>query len=116
MDDLQEKMNSVLNDPQMMQQILTMAQSFSSQSTPSQQPSPEAAGNMLPDPELIKKLGAMAGHNNIDRNQQALLSALGPYLQKERLKKLEKAMRAARMARFASSALGPGGLQALLGR
>ena len=116
MDDLQEKMSAVLNDPQMMQQILSMAQALGGQNETSQEAPSTAASASFPDPELLKKLGGIAGHNNIDRNQQALLKALGPYLQKERIHKLERAMRAARMARFASSALGPGGLQALLGR
>ena len=119
MDDLQEKLGAVLNDPNMMQQIMSMAQALgNSQQEQDPQQKNHQSQNHLPqiDMETIKKLSGLASHNNIDRNQQALLSALGPYLHRERISKLERAMRAARMALFASSALGSGGLRSLLGR
>jgi len=47
----------------------------------------------------------MSRQGSIDKNQQALLRALSPYLSRQRIKKLENAMRAAKMAGFAASAL-----------
>lgn len=52
----------------------------------------------------------------MDDHQKALLSALGPYLHKDRLARLERAMHAAAMAGAASAFLNAGGLQKLTGR
>lgn len=68
------------------------------------------------DPALLSSLSKMAGHNRIDGNQQALLNALCPYLSRERVEKLERAMRASRLAGAASAFLNAGGLQMLSGR
>lgn len=123
MDDFQEKLGSILNDPQMMSQIMSMAQAMGNQSTPQQETPPPQPRQSAPpqqnmpeiDFAMLQKLSGLARQNSIDKDQQALLRALSPYLHKDRISKLEKAMRAAKMARFASSALGQGGLQSLLG-
>lgn len=112
MDEMEEKLNAVLSDPQMMQKIMNMAQSLGAQSAPrpeSSAPKPEG----LPDIDLgmLQKLSGFAQQGNIDKDQQTLLRALRPYLSRERIGKLEKAMRAARMAKLASGFLGSGGLQ-----
>ena len=52
----------------------------------------------------------------IDQNQQNLLSALSPYMSRDKVSKLENAMRAAKLARLASGFLGSGGLQLFTGR
>lgn len=100
MDDIEEKLQSLLGDPNMMQKIMNVAQSF----TQSQEQPQEA----LPDIDLglIQKVTGLAQQGTIDKNQQALLHALHPYLSRDRLNKLEKAMRAAKMARIATSLLG----------
>lgn len=119
MDDLEEKLSSVLNNPQMMQQIMAMAQSMGAQAPPKQEePKAAAASSPLPDIDLgmLQKLSGIARQSGIDRDQQALLKALGPYLSRDRISRLEKAMRAAKMARMASGLLGPGGLLSQSGR
>ena len=68
------------------------------------------------DPALIAKIMSLAGKTGIDRNQQALLCALKPYLTEMRLKKLEKAMKAARLAGAASTFLPKGTIPFLSGR
>ena len=68
------------------------------------------------DLAMVQKLSGFARQSSIDSQQQALLKALTPYLQDARIRKLERAMRAAKIAKFASGALGNGGLQSLLGR
>ena len=65
---------------------------------------------------MIQKLSGLAGQSNIDKNQRTLLTALSPYLSRERIYKLEKAMRAAKMANMASAFLGKSGFQFNLGR
>lgn len=122
MDEMEEKLGSILNNPQLMQQVMSMAQSLSQ--TSNQQPKQEAprqsdsAPQALPDIDLsmVQKLSGLAGQSGIDREQKALLNALGPYLSRQRVEKLEKAMRAAKMARLASTFIGQGGLSFLTGR
>jgi hypothetical protein len=65
---------------------------------------------------MIQKLSGIARQSSIDKNQQNLLRALGPYLSRERITKLEKAMRAAKIAGIASTALAGSGLSLLSGR
>lgn len=122
MDDIQSQMNTILNNPEMMQKIMAMAQAFNQpqqqqkqETDPPKQPS---VGVSLPDIDLsmVQKLSSLAGRSNIDNNQRTLLKALSPYLSRERISKLEKAMRAAKMANMASSLLGASGLQFNPGR
>lgn len=113
MSELEEKLNQVLGNPQMMQQIMALAQSMGSSSSrqePSPEPKPEPAQG-LPQMDLgmIQKVAGMASSTGVDANQKALLRALGPYISRDRVGKLEKAMRAAKMAAFASSLLQTGG-------
>lgn len=108
MENLEDNLNSILANPQLMQQIMSMAQSFgqSQQEQPKPEPSPAPAPDF--DPAMITKVMSLAGQTNIDRNQQALLKALSPYLPGQRIAKLEKAMRAAKLANLASGFLGSG--------
>lgn len=127
MDDMESKMGAILGNPEMMQKIMAMAQTLN-QSTPPKEPEntpppraedvSQTSGFSLPDIDIstIQKLSGLAKQSGIDKNQQSLLRALGPYLSRERISKLEKAMRAARMASMASSVLGSRGLQSILGR
>lgn len=104
MDNMEEKLGSILGNPAMMQQIMSMAQSLGqSQPEPPKQEVPS-----LPDldPGMISKVMSMAGQTNIDPNQQQLLKALRPYLTHQRIERLEKAMRAARLANLASGFFG----------
>lgn len=97
MSSLEESLSQVLGDPQMMQKIMSLAQSLGQQ--PQEQPPPQET---LPD---LKNLAGLANLAAVDKDQQALLRALGPYISRERRSKLERAMRAAKMATAASSML-----------
>lgn len=106
MDDLENKLGAILQDPQMMQKIMSLAQSLGqSEPAPNQEPSPAPAMPEL-DLQTLQKLSGLAGQSGIDKNQRNLLSALSPYLSRHRINKLEKAMRAAKMARLATTFLG----------
>ena len=115
MAEMEDKINAVLNNPQMMQEIMTMAQSLGQPSS-QPEPTPSPPSNSMPDPALLQKLSGLATSTGVDPEQKALLSALGPYLSRERVKRLEKAMQAAKMAKMASAFLGSGALQSLTGR
>ena len=119
MEGMEEKLNAILGNPQMMQQIMSMAQAMGQQSQPKEEPKPEAAPVMNTgglDLGMIQKLSGIARQSGIDKNQQNLLKALSPYLSHERIVKLEKAMRAAKLAGMAQSFLGSGALSLLTGR
>lgn len=109
-DNMQNQMNAILNDPAMMQKIMSMAQALKTPEAPVQQPQKEQAvpAAAFPDIDLsmVQKLSSLAGKSNIDSNQRSLLTALTPYLSRERVQKLERAMRAAKMANLASAFLG----------
>ena len=108
MENIQEQMNSILQNPEMMSQIMSMAQSLSSSQEASAAPQEQTGGFSLPeiDIEAVQKLSGFIGQSNIDQNQRCLLNALAPYLDPARIAKLEKAMRAAKLASLASSLLG----------
>lgn len=119
MDQMEEKLGAILNNPQMMQQIMAMAQTMSqSKPEPSKSPEPSQSTPKMPEIDLsmLKNLSGFASQNSISKEQKALLAALGPYLSRDRVQKLEKAMRAEKMARLASTFLGQGGLSFLTGR
>jgi hypothetical protein len=107
MDGLEDKLNAVLSNPQMMQQMMAMAQSFGAASAPPPEPPPQP---QMPNIDLgmLQKFSGIAQQSAIDKHQQSLLSALSPYLSGDRIGRLEKAMRAAKMAKFASAFLGQG--------
>ena len=110
MDDLEQKLGAVLNNPQLMQQIMSMAQAMSSPPQQGSEPKPQDQPPSMPtiDPGMLTKLAGLSRQSSVDRDQQALLKALDPYLTKDRINRLERAMRAAKMAKLAGSFLGSG--------
>ncbi len=105
---LEEQLNAVLSNPQMMQQIMAMAQNFA---PPQEAPPPPVQTPPTPalpaiDPAMLQKLSALMTQGGVDKNQQHLLNALCPYINAHRITKLEKAMQAAKMARMATGLLG----------
>lgn len=121
MDEMEDKLGTILNNPQMMQQIMSMAQMLG-QSQPQQTapapapPSPPQSLTGGMDTAMLQRIYNIARQSGIDKNQQALLKALTPYLSRERIVKLEKAMRAAKIAGLASTALEGAGISLFSGR
>ncbi len=108
MEELEQKLGAVLNNPQLMQQIMSMAQAMGSQQANESKPQDSAPPMPSIDPGMLAKLSGLSKQGSIDREQQALLKALNPYLSKDRIGRLERAMRAAKMAKLAGSILGSG--------
>lgn len=119
MDDMNDKIGAILNDPGMMKQIMSMAQALGDPPPSGEPPKQERnIDSVMPDLDLatVQKLTGLARQSGIDKREQALLRALGAYLSKDRINRLEKAMRAAKIARLASSTLGQKGLLSPTGR
>lgn len=114
MDNFTQNLESVLHNPQLMQQIMAMASSLNTadQSPPEPPPAPTSA----PDLAALQKIAGLATQTGIDPDQQSLLQALVPYLSDQRIHRLERAMRAAKTARLATKLLGSDGLNFLTGR
>lgn len=106
MDEMQTKLNSILNDPSAMEKIMEMAQSLGV-SPPKEEGKKPAVPEGLPfDPAMLQRLSGLAGQGSVDPQQRALLKALSPYVNDRRIHKLENAMRAAKMAKIAALAMG----------
>ena len=115
--EFEEKLNSILSNPDAMSQIMQLAQSLSGgQEQPSDPPSPlppptpaprqsAPAQDMLSslagglDPKLLTRLlpiiQELGGQQ--DSNARALLYALRPYLREDRQEKVERALQLARL-------------------
>jgi hypothetical protein len=107
MEDMEAKLGAILNNPAMMQQIMSLAQQMSPKEDAPPQQEKNNPNNSFSeiDFSILQKLSGLTKQSGIDKNQKNLLSALGPYLTKQRISKLEKAMRAAKMANMATSFL-----------
>lgn len=112
MDELEDKIGAIMNNPQMMQQIMAMAQSLGGQQPQQEPPKPDNPIPGMPqiDLALVQKLSGFARKSGIDQREQALLGALQAYLAGDRVARLERAMRAAKMAKLATTMIGQQGL------
>ena len=115
MEGMEEKLGAVLNNPQMMQQIMSMAQALGGNQSQQEVPRQEKRGDIFPEIDLnmVQTLSGLARQSGIDSREKALLHALQAYLTDDRVARLERAMRAAKMAKFATGFLGQQGLLGL---
>lgn len=129
MSELEDQLGAILGNPKMMESIMALAQSMGQPEQPQDGKGPEEKAPPKPpgpqgppgpppgggdmDMAMIKALTGFARNSCIDKEQKALLNALCPYISKDRLQKLEKAMRAAKIAQQASCLLGENGMKLL---
>lgn len=119
MSGMEDQLGAILGDPEMMQKIQALAQSMGQPTEQTEkaertvQPSP--AGPGTGDLEMLKAFTGFARGAEIDQNQRALLKALSPYVSREKIAKLEKAMRSAKLAQQTSGLLESGALKNLTG-
>lgn len=100
----ESQLNEILNDPERMAQILSLAQSFGLQ--PPETPSAPPPSAPPPDSEMLQSMmRLMQQARQTDGKQEALLSALKPYLAPERREKLDRAIQLARISHLAGYAL-----------
>lgn len=115
MDDLEQRIQSVLSDPEQMQQVLNMARAFgvsipeSGEPEAREQESPPPAQDIPPQPgvdafsEPVSQLLQQAG--KLEKRQENLLNALKPFLKPNRREKIDRAMQVARLSHLAGYAL-----------
>ena len=121
MSGMEDQLGAILGDPEMMQKIQALAQSMGQSQPPGQSEKPEPAVQPSPagpgtgDLEMLKAFTGFARGAEIDKNQRALLKALSPYVSREKIAKLEKAMRSAKLAQQTSGLLESGALKNLTG-
>ena len=116
MSELEDKISEVLGDPEQMAQITRLAQSLMGGTDGGAAGAEPAAAKPPAMPELaalgidadmlarITRLISSGSAQNAD--EQALLSAMRPYLSEKRRGKMDKAMKLARLARIARLAIG----------
>lgn len=111
MSEFEDKLNSILSDPEQMANITRLAgQLMGSGAGENEPPDPSSAARSAEggfDPGMLGRLqglmGSLAGQ---DDGKAGLFKALAPFLREERRVKLEKALRLAKAAKLAGAALG----------
>ena len=110
MAEFEDKLNSILSNPELMGQIMSMAGAMNQQAPP-----PPPPPKMQPPVGLPFDPGAMAGMmqmlkaTQLEPKQRNLIQALRGFVLDDRLVRLEKAMQASLIAKFASQAMNQGG-------
>ena len=107
MDNMEQMLSGIMNDPEAMSKIMALAQSLGSSDPPPQQPQePPPAAMPDIDINMLQKLSGVMGKTGLDPNKRALLAALRPYIGSHRLNRLERAMQAAQMAGMVTGLMG----------
>ena len=108
MAEFEEQLNSILSNPQLMGQIMSMAGSLNQ--PPAPPPPPPAATPAMPfDPGAMAGMMQMLKATQLEPKQRNLIQALRGFVPDDRLVRLEKAMQASLIAKFASAAMNQGG-------
>ncbi len=115
MDEFEQKLSGILNDPAQLQSIFTLAQSLGLGAPPNEvqkepdPPSEKTAPAMSIGAADSKPPGIDAGAlleaGRLDRRQENLLCALKPFLKPEKQEKIDRAMQIARLTHLAEFAL-----------
>lgn len=104
MDELGEKLDALLHDPQQLGRIAQLASSLvgdgGDQSAPPSAPQPEPGFDAG---QLRRMLSAVRGSSR-DSASRHLLEAMKPYLAEKRRRKIDRAMKLARLASLAELA------------
>ena len=108
MAEFEDKLNSILSNPDLMGQIMSMAGAMNQQPPPP--PSqPTGFGSLPFDPGAMGKMMHLLKATQLEPKQLQLIQALRGFVPDDRLIRLEKAMQASLIARFATSAMNQGG-------
>lgn len=114
MAEFEDQLNSILSNPQIMGQILSMANAMGQSAPPpppppappKPQPAPTGPAGGLPfDPGAMMGMMELLKSTQIGQREQNLIHALRGYVPEDRLIRLEKAMQASRIAKFAAESM-----------
>ena len=118
MRDFEDKLQSILGDPDAMGQIISIARSLSGSAAPEpaapdEAPEPPPMGSEDPlsllrgvDPRVLQLgIRLLSEYNRSDERTTALLNALQPFVREERYAKVDKAVQIARLSRLIRAAL-----------
>lgn len=120
MDGLEEKLSAILNDPNSMEQILSLAKNLGIGPPPSTSSSEQAAPVSTPEdtsaPLLDEKmlhtfLSLMQNGGQINDRQDGAAQCPRPFLNPARRNSVDRAVRIARLTGIAEAALRNGGLR-----
>jgi len=113
--ELDDKINSILNNPEEMGKIVQMAASIMNgmnggdekNTANSDNPDPGSALASLGgiDPAMLSSISRLISRAQNSFNKHELLEAMKPYLSEKRREKIDKAIQVARMAKVAQIAL-----------
>lgn len=126
MSEFEDRINSVLNDPEQMDKIANLAKSLMGGEAQKADPGDGgmmgklgelakgltgggSSGRDSPDidPAMLGKIGRlMKAGNAQNSNERALLEAMKPYLTEKRRQKMDRALQLAKLARIARIAMG----------
>ena len=110
MAEFEEKLQSILGNPELMGQIMSMAGNLNPQPSPPSPPPPHQPQAGLPfDPGAMAGMMQMLQATQLEPRQRQLIQALRGFVPDDRLVRLEKAMQASLIAKFASAAMNRGG-------
>ena len=105
MDEIGEKLDALLNDPQQFGKIAQLASSILGDGGETQPPSAPQPESGLDAGQLRRMLSAVRGSSR-DSASRHLLEAMKPYLAEKRRRKIDRAMKLARLASLAEFAAG----------
>ena len=95
MDDLEQKLSSLLQDPAALERVGSLLQSLGAEEPPAASSEPEPAAPSLDG--LLSQLGPLLSASAGNSPDTALLQALRPYLHGEREKRLDDALHLLRL-------------------
>lgn len=104
MAEFEDKLHSILSNPELMGQIMSMAGNLN------QPPPPPPKQSAMPfDPGAMAHMMQMLQATQLEPRQRNLIQALRGFVPDDRLIRLEKAMQASLIAKFAAAAMNQGG-------
>ena len=109
MAEFEEKLQSILSNPELMGQIMSMAGAMNQPQQPPPPPQPQPQAGLPFDPGAMAGMMQMLKATQLEPRQRQLIQALRGFVPDDRLVRLEKAMQASLIAKFASAAMNQGG-------
>ena len=109
MAEFEEKLQSILGNPELMGQIMSMAGAMNQQQQPPPPPPQQPTAGLPFDPGAMAGMMQMLKATQLEPRQRQLIQALRGFVPDDRLVRLEKAMQASLIAKFASAAMNQGG-------